>query len=452
MGERTHEAPDCSAVRGKRLLIALSGGADSVALTVMLHAARQSCHLTLFAAHLDHGIRPESAEDAAFCRRLCHDLGIPFLSKRVDVPALAAARRVGIETLARELRYAWLRQCRRETQADYIALAHHMDDQAETVLMHLSRGTGPQGIGGMREIAGDLYRPLLPFRKAELTAYLISRGYTWREDFTNAIDDNPRNALRAHVIPELEKSYPQFVRAAARYADAARIESDFLDDLTAQYLAKALGGNGLCRWLELAPPRAVLRRALRSAYPGGPPDWDMLSALENLCGQPRGKIDIGKTHYAERTGRRLYFVPKRLPEIRPALLNSEGETFCPPLCRITATPCAPIPIRDDPRRQVLNPAALDGAVIRTRREGDRIRPLGGGDRLLSDYLIDKKVDRPLRDAIPLVAVGNRVHWVCGLGISQEASIHPGDSAVMLEYNEINATEDESCATISKECF
>ncbi len=433
MRRETLLTPDCSAVRGRRLLVALSGGADSVALLTLLCRAREIYGLTLFAAHLDHGIRPESAEDAAFCRALCVRLDVPFLCKRIDVPAEAARRHAGLETLARELRYGWLRQCKAETRSDYIALAHHMDDQAETVLMHLARGTGPEGIGGMRELSGDLYRPLLHFRKAELVEYLRENGLEWREDSTNRIDDNPRNAIRAHVIPGLEKSYPQFVRAAARYAHAAQIESDCLSDLTRDYLESHRFGDDRLSWLELDDPphRAVLRRAIRAACPEDV-DWEMLNALEALCHAPRGRADIGRRYYAERAGRRLYFVPKRPAAIPPAPLGLNGDTPCLPLCRIAATPCAPVPIRDDPWRQVLNAAALEGAVVRTRRDGDRIRPLGGGDKLLSDYFIDKKLDRPLRDLTPLIAVGDRVHWVCGLGISQEAAVRPGDKAVRLQ--------------------
>ena len=433
MRRETMLTPDCSAVRGRRLLVALSGGADSVALLAMLSRAREAYGLTLFAAHLDHGIRPESAEDAAFCRALCVRLDVPFLCRRIDVPAEAARRHVGLETLARQLRYEWLRQCKAETRSDCIALAHHMDDQAETVLMHLARGAGPEGIGGMRELSGDLYRPLLSYRKAELIEYLRLNDLSWREDFTNLIDDNPRNVLRAHVIPGLEKSYPQFVRAAARYAYAAQIEGDCLADLTRDYLESHRFGDDRLSWLALDDPphRAVLRRAIRAACPEET-DWDRLNALEALCHAPRGKIDVSKNWYAERAGRRLYFVPKRPAAIPPAALCLNGETACPALCRIVATSCAPVPIRDDPWRQVLNAAALRGAVVRTREDGDRIRPLGGGDKLLSDYFIDKKIDRPLRDLTPLVAVGSRVHWVCGLGISQEASVKPGDTAVRLE--------------------
>lgn len=436
---------DCSAVHGRRLLIALSGGADSVALAAMLSSARREYDLTLCAAHLDHGIRPESADDADFCRELCEKLDIPFFTRRVDVPAEAERRRVGLETLAREMRYDWLRQCLRDTRSDYIALAHHMDDQAETVLMHLGRGTGPEGIGGMREFSGDLYRPLLQFRKSELMEYLSTHGLSWREDFTNRIADNPRNALRAHVIPELEKSYPQFVRAASRYAMSAQIESDYLDALTRDFLSNHRGGNGLCAWLELSdpPPRAILRRAIRAMCPAKDLGWDGLNAVEALCGQAKGKTDVDGEWFAERTGHRLYFVPKAFKPIEPRALLLNGETAFPPMGSITATPCPPVPIRDDPRRQVLNAAALQGAIVRTRREGDRIRPLGGGDKLLSDYFIDKKLDRPLRDSVPLVAVGSRVHWVCGLGISQEAAVKHGDEAVLLEYKGLLAACDRT---------
>lgn len=441
--------PDFSAVRGKRLLIALSGGADSVALAALLCAAREADRLTLFAAHVDHGIRPESAEDAAFCRALCQRLDIPFFCERVDIPALARLSRRGFEAEARLQRYAILNRFMAETGADYIALAHHMDDQAETVLMHLSRGAGVEGVCGMRAIQPQsrLYRPLLDYRKAELVEYLKQNGFDWRDDSTNRVDDNPRNAIRLNVIPELEHSYPQFVRAAARFAKTAQIESDYLEALTGDFLSKHFADH----WLDLSelPPRAILRRALRAACPVNELPWDQLNALEALCFEPHGKIDLSADIYAERAGHRLYFVPKRIVTVEPVQLKLDGETVCEPLCTITATPCEPKPIKDDPWRQVLNREVLEGAVIRTRREGDRIRPLGSGDKLLSDYFIDKKIDRPLRDSIALIAVGNRVHWVTGYGISQDAAVHPGDGAVLLEYHDHIQRRKASCTMTSK---
>ena len=417
--------PDFSAVRGRRLLIALSGGADSVALLAMLSRAREEYGLTLFAAHLDHGIRPESAGDAEACRALCARLDIPFHTVRLDVPAEAARAGEGLESCARRLRYGWLQQVKDAVRADYIALAHHMDDQAETVLMHLARGTGPEGIGGMRTFAGDLYRPLLGVRKAWLTAYLAGRGIPWREDRTNVVADNPRNALRLDGIPALERAYPGFVPAAARYAHAAQIESDYIQEQTDVYIREHIvqlpSGTYFGLFSGLHP--AILRRALR-AFAGERLDWAHLNAAAELAERPRGRASLAGGLSIERGRAGLYLLHNR-PKSVEVPLRLGGDTALDGLCTLTASPCAPAPVRDDPMRQALDPEALRNAVVRTRRPGDRIRPLGCGEKLLSDYLTDRRIDRPLRDCLALVARDNRVLWVCGVGISEDAKLCPG---------------------------
>ena len=424
---------DFSAVRGKHLLIALSGGADSVALTLLLAEAADVLGLRLTAAHLDHGIRPESAEDAAWCRALCEKLGIPFISLRLDVPAKAASSGEGLETAARRLRYGWLRSVKSEIGADCIALAHHMDDQVETVLMHLARGAGPEGIGGMAVFSGDLYRPLLGIRREALRQYLRGRGVEWREDATNAVADTPRNALRLHGIPALELSYPQVVPAIARYADSARIESGYVAKQTEVYVSEnclALPGG---HWLCLSPPPhpAILRRSIRSLV-GPDLPHERLEAAAALMESTRGRAELNGTHIAERGACGLYILEKQPFCPTGTALNLEGDTTFGGLCTLTAVPSAACPIRDDPMRQVLQKDALKGAVVRTRRPGDRIRPLGCGEKLLSDYLTDRKIDRALRDRLALVARDNRVLWVCGVGIAEDAKLTgPGDNAVCL---------------------
>ena len=167
--------PDFEDVRGARLLVALSGGADSTALLAMLVGARKRLELHLAAAHVNHSIRgSESRADAEFCEKLCRELNVDFYLKNVDAPAAADASHEGIETVARRLRYDALREVRAQTRSDWIVLAHHRDDQAETVLMHLLRGCGGRGIGGMDKFSGDLYRPLLNVSKAELESFLSS--------------------------------------------------------------------------------------------------------------------------------------------------------------------------------------------------------------------------------------------------------------------------------------
>lgn len=415
-------------VRGKHLLVGLSGGADSVALLRMLWEEREALSLRLTAAHLNHGIRgPEAEQDARFCRKLCSELNVDYIEGRADVPRLAAEQSIGLETAARNERHSFLRKCREACGADYIALAHHMDDQAETVLMHLLRGAGTTGVSGMRRFSGCCYRPLLDVRKAFLMQYLEERRISWREDASNGISDNPRNALRLHVLPEIEKSYPRAIEAIARHAAIARLEDDFLDNLTADFLKRHLtrGPFGLRIDLEGWNPsqEALLRRAIRRVCP------EELSAaklaeLIALSERPRGKTELSGAHFAEKTPSALYFLPKQstLPAALP--LAVPGKTTLSGVCHVLAE-MGDFPIEpDNPQVEIMDADALEGAMLRTRRQGDRFRHLGsGGDSLLSDVLTDRKIDRPLRDALPLIAVGSRVLWCLGAGISREARIH-----------------------------
>lgn len=418
--------PDFSAAKGRRLLIALSGGVDSVALACMLHEKRDSLGLTLAAVHVDHCIRgEESRADAEYCRELCARLCIPFHLQTVDVPAVCRKNGEGMETAARRLRYEALRHIKDETHSDWIALAHHLNDQAETVLMHLMRGCGPEGACGMSELSGDLYRPLLNTPKQVLENWLRERNIPWREDRTNADPFTPRNALRLHVLPGLEESYPQAASAIARYAEAAQCENRLMNRLTDEFLAENLRAIP-CGTRLLCPDQtdeAILRRAIRRLCPADLPH-DRLLELVALCRKKRGRTDVSKHLFAERTPDAIYFVRNDAvyPEAVP--LPEKGTVSLGILGSITVRRSENIPITDNPYRQVLDADALRGAVVRTRRDGDRFRPLGTGDRLLSDYLTDRKIDRPLRSCIPLVAVGSRILWVAGVGISEDARLRP----------------------------
>lgn len=412
-------------VRSRRLLVALSGGADSVALLKLMCMQREALDLTLTAAHLHHGIRGREAdEDATFCRELCASLRVQLIEEKIDVPTLARVHGQGIETAAREARYAFLRRAKQQCNADYIALAHHLNDQAETILMHLVRGAGPEGACGMARISGDLYRPLLETPKAALVQFLEEAGISWREDATNAISNNPRNSLRLHVLPEIEKSYPSAAAAIARYGRLQRIESDCLARMTQTFLREHLerGPYGLRLRLDGSEEEAILRRAIREIA-GRELPAEKVDALVELTNEPRGKLEISGRLKAEKAPGHLYFLPTRpvYPEAVP--LRIPGETILPGVCRIVAE-IGDFPMEaDDPSTEIFNAEALAGACLRTRRSGDRIRPLGApGEKLLSDYLTDRKIDRPIREFLPLVAVESRVLWACGVGMSHEVRI------------------------------
>lgn len=437
--------PDFSAAKGRRLLVALSGGADSVSLLCMLHEQYETLGLTLFAAHVDHCIRgEESRADAEYCRGLCARLSIPIHVQTVDVPAVCRETGEGMETAARRLRYEALRRIKAETQADWIALAHHLNDQAETVLMHLMRGCGPEGACGMAELTGDLYRPLLNTPKSALETWLRERNIPWREDKTNLDPFTPRNALRLHVLPALEESYPRAAEAVARYAEAAQCENRFLDRLTDEFLADHLerGAYGTRLLRPDEADEAILRRAIRRIC-GNHLPHDRVVELTALCRKNRGRMEISGSLTAERTPAAIYFLRNRADYPDPVLLPEEGTVQFGNPGAITVRPSAKIPVLDNPRRQVMDADALRGAVVRTRRDGDRFRPLGTGERLLSDYLTDRKIDRPLRDFIPLVAIGNRILWVAGVGISEEAKLRPDTrNAIELCWNQDAITSEK----------
>ena len=252
------------------IVVGLSGGADSVALTDALAALRRRRGLRLVAAHLDHGLRPGSAEDAAFCAGLCRSLDVPLRSGRADVRARAAREKGGIEQAARRERFAFLRRVAAEEGAAAIAVAHTRDDQAETLLLRLLRGAGATGLAGMRPRSGDVVRPLLAVSRQEVLDYLRERGLAWQEDPSNLDPAHRRNRVRHELLPYLEARFNPRVRAAlartaALLADEAahvRAEAEALLD----GIAREEDGAVVLRRAPLAgAPKALARAALRQA-------------------------------------------------------------------------------------------------------------------------------------------------------------------------------------------
>lgn len=415
--------------RGRHVLVALSGGADSVALLNILCRARDEGILSVTAAHFEHGIRgAQSIADAEFCRDLCKRLDVRFILGRAPVPEIARRMGEGIETCARRLRHSFLNETAEILGAELIALAHHMDDQAETVLMHLLRGAGPDGLNGMRAVSGKLFRPLLGVRKAELIEYLEQNGLDWREDATNQEADNPRNKLRLEAIPAIERAYPGAVSAMARYAASATRESAFMDELTEEFMGAHVEKlpHGWRVDMSASCHEAILRRVFRKIL-GRDLDsakLDELIALDTAC-------DVFGGITARRVGNSFYIIyPFEKP--RAELFRAEGETPLRGICRLKSVDWQCAPEKTLKSTQVLNKKALEGAVLRTRAEGDRISPLGmRGSKSLSDYFTDMKVDRPMRDVVPLLAKGNEVLWAIGHGISRECAVKDGGEAVRI---------------------
>ena len=211
------------------IVIAVSGGADSLALADLLYRSRQRFKLNLCIAHFEHGLRgEESIADAEFVKQFANERGLSCIVESGDVKSFAESNKMSIETAARELRYKFLEDIRQKLNYDLIALAHHADDQAETILMRLLRGAGSVGLSAMKAKSGKLLRPLLNFRKAELENYCQQREIKPRIDLTNFETDATRNKIRLKLLPNLQEYNPAIVDTLCRFGESAALDSDFI--------------------------------------------------------------------------------------------------------------------------------------------------------------------------------------------------------------------------------
>ena len=214
---------------GGTVLVALSGGADSTALLHFLYSVKEKYNLTILAAHLNHGIRGEEADrDERFCKILCEKYNIPFYSKTLDIPALSKQRGVSEELCGRDERYAFLGTLA-EAHNARIATAHNADDNAETLIFNLARGSSLRGAAGIPPKRGRIIRPLIEVTRAQIEEYCAENGLDFVTDSTNLGDEYTRNKIRHHVIPVLRELNPSFEAAVTRFTDTAAEVSDYLD-------------------------------------------------------------------------------------------------------------------------------------------------------------------------------------------------------------------------------
>jgi tRNA(Ile)-lysidine synthase len=287
---------------GDRLLIGLSGGADSVALTFVLRdLARHGAVAVAGLAHLNHGLRETAARDEAFCRALATRLQLPLTVERADVRGFATRESLSVEDAARRLRYGFLARAAEQTDAERIAVGHTEDDQAETVLLKLMRGTGLTGLAGIHPRRDRVVRPLLDVSRTELREYLTAQGEAWVEDETNAGLENPRNRVRHHVLPGLDRALGgPAAPAIARAAALAREDGTWLDELAAtrfQALVRVVPVGLEIAAAALADEplpvrRRILRQALRMGAPGREIDLGHVESALGVLEGTRGAADV----------------------------------------------------------------------------------------------------------------------------------------------------------------
>lgn len=419
------------------ILVAFSGGPDSTALLASLRELSEQVGFRLHAAHLDHGLDPGSGERAARARNLASRLGMPFRLENV-LPGRAARRGESVEEAARRLRYAFLERLRAHLGARFVATGHHLDDQAETVVLRLLLGSGPAGLAAIAPHRGTLVRPLLEVPRAALHDYVAARGLEPVSDPTNLDLRRPRNRIRHRILPLLAAGDDSLgERLAALAATAARAAAR-VDETLALHLHPTPVTEGAVAdrsLLEGLPPPllpaavALLHRMAGSQNPPGRGSIGELRRQLARGGEVGWDCGAGwrlEGHLESRgTALRLERVPltsRRDPHRFAYTLSVPGEVWLPEVgvklvvraCKVERWMFA----HSQRRAALALPLAAGEAVtIRSRRPGDRIRPFGCGySRRLKNVLIDRKIPRVERDRLPLLCLGERVAWVPGVTI------------------------------------
>ena len=400
---------------GDAVTVALSGGADSVALLhVLLHLPLS---LTVSAVHFNHHLRgAESDRDETFCRDLCATWNVPLRCGGADVSALAQLWGTGVETAARKARYDFF------GSSETIATAHHGDDNLETLLLHLIRGSALRGLGGIPPRRGNIIRPLLCTNRQEILDYLTEHHLPHVEDGTNAAPLCGRNRLRLDVIPALYQENPSVSRAALSTSLLLREDEALLEDLAHRLLETAAAAGG---W-KVAPleeaPRPLRLRALRQLLEEtGARDLSLrhLEAAEALLtAGPSSSLDLPGVTLRRQYGLLCTTVPVSVP-LAPAPLPLGGVL---PLPDGRTLHC------DGPHPYVPAPGlhlVLDTPpLVRSRRSGDRLHR-SGGTKSVKALLIDKKIPAPLRDGTPVLEVDGRIAAVWGVGADPAFLPRPG---------------------------
>ena len=397
---------------GGTILCAVSGGRDSMCLLHYLWALSAQRDFSVAAAHLDHGMRPTATRDEAFVADFCREREIPFHVEHARVYEQAEAWGVSVEEAGRRARYEFLERTARQIGAERIATAHHRDDQAETVLLHLLRGTGTEGLAGIPPVRGKLIRPLLDTPRSEIEAYLSHHGLSYVEDETNEDLRYARNRLRREIWPALEQLHGGARENVARAAAIVRQENAYLNAQAAACLPPE--GQALpCRTL-LSAPEALRQRILRvyldragcGRKDVGFAHW---TALEQLC-RTGGSLDLPGGWAAVCREGRLHLMQKA-PATGEIVLTPEAPAMWQG-CTVCLRPTGEGGL-------AMSVGTGDTVSLRSWRPGDALTlPGSRGSRTLKRLLADAGVTPERRPAVPVICVNGAAAAVWSVGVDR----------------------------------
>ena len=421
-----------------RVLVAVSGGADSMALLhVLLEAG-----LDVAVAHLDHGTRDgDSRKDFDWVVSTAESLGIACFVHRLDVPEISKRSKRSFEEVARHERYDFLSRTATAEGYSVIATGHHKDDQAETVLMRLVRGTSVTGLSGIPHVGEwsgvPLIRPLLSVTRREILDYVHAKGVDFREDLSNHDVQYFRNRVRHELLPFIREKYNSNVDTALdQLADLSREDDAFLREHTVEAMGDCVTGDGrIDRKRFRASHRSLQRRMIVDVVHrfGGIGDYPtVIGAVRFVDEGDAGRhYDLGQGVMLSNGRHETLIVQETLPPLCPVSTSIPGTcTFDGHLYRFDTLDSLPdVPIKQEcsPSRQLVDADRLgDSVELRHRKDGDRFRPYGmTGSRKLKDFFGDVGIPVEVRDRVPLIVSGSEIVWVVGYAVSEGFVIRDG---------------------------
>ena len=384
-------------VRGDRIVCAVSGGADSVAMLYALCIFAERFGIEVFACHLNHGLRGEESDrDEVFVRELCKKLNVPLYAEKIKIEG-----ETGIEERAREKRYAFFDRSAKYFAADKIATAHNSDDNLETVIFRMVRGSGLSGLCGIPPVRDNIIRPMLFTPKEKILTFLREAGYDWVEDSSNADDKFTRNLIRHKILPVLTEINGEAISNANRTIKNLTADNEYLNSVAGEYQ----DGKPFLDVSVGKLPDAVLSRIIRLKCEEIIKNKKQVLDFSAVCDimdlirgeKPRGGITVSKELRIVREESKVYFVKTDVEPLSPCVLKA-GESRVLSGYKITC---------------------LEGEIsVRARRDGDKIKLEGRRTRLIKKILCDAKIPLHQRDLIPVIEKNGDIIALCGFGYAE----------------------------------
>ena len=434
---------------GASVLVGYSGGPDSTCLLHLLHLAGIDC----VAAHLHHGMRAEADDELAKCTQFAESLEIPFVSGRADVPGISEKLKVGIEEAGRHARITFFRQSAYQTNCQLIATGHTKDDHAETILMHILRGSGLSGLAGIHASREGIIRPLLSFSRAQTRAYCEANNLWFHDDPGNFQEDFTRVRLRRRIIPELETINPSFQTALIRLGETVETEDTFLNHQAANLLQQAeIPLNGNLQFLtqdieacfsrpQLAnSPEPLIRRGIRLAtqFIGGELTYDQTLHITQLIHTGEsGSITTEKTNVVIEVDSDQVHIrsldqeePFRFPLTIPGETDSEIFGW-----KFTAQSTSPTDYKREPNSLdvVIDPSKTQGGLhFRATQPGDEMIPFGESTpRKINDLLAKAKLTSAARRRLPIIFDMIGPVWIPGIRLAERVRVTESTNRALL---------------------